>query len=86
MDIVKGTDQDMSAASEDSGDLIEEEEEVLLYLDFPDFEDTTIVTNANEIKVAGIMSGNPKCTIDNLDFVGKHEVHLGSYLASPPPR
>lgn len=56
------------------------EEEVLCYINFPDFDLTTIITDANEILLTDFLTENPKCTVSNLDFIGSHEVNLGTYL------
>jgi hypothetical protein len=64
-------------AVEDDSDFIVTEEEQLMYINFPEFEDTTIITNADEIKLFGVLGSNPKCAIANLDFAGKHEMTTG---------
>lgn len=65
-----------SDAADEQG-YVTTEEEVLMYMDFPDFDFTTVVTEADEIMIFDAMSEVPNCRIANLDFSGAHEVHLG---------
>ena len=55
----------------------ETEEEVLIYINFPDFDSTTVITEATEIKLHGLLTNEPKCSIANLEFAGKHKLNLG---------
>ena len=58
-------------------------EEQILYINYPDFEDTSLITTSQEIKLTGMMGSQPKCSVRNLEFEGKHEINLGKYEITP---
>lgn len=70
-------------SSKDQEDCTIHEEEILLYLSFPDFDDTAVVTNAPEIKLVNIMGSEPVCFIENLELAGEHIVSLGFTCTLP---
>lgn len=60
----------------------EDEEEILLYVDFPDFDESNLFDLSTDatIELSGLMEATPSCRINNLNFVGRHEINLGTQL------
>ena len=58
----------------------DEDEEVLLYLSFPDFLQTKLFDEPKEIKLERLGTSNPSCEIDGIRFTGTNEFSLGTQL------
>jgi hypothetical protein len=60
----------------------DDEEEILLYVDFPDFDESNLFDLSKDatIELSGLMEATPSCRISNLNFVGRHEINLGTQL------
>lgn len=58
----------------------EEFEEVLVYVDFPDFDGCTLLTDISILELSDLCGESPKCKIGELNFTGRHEVNLGTQL------
>lgn len=60
----------------------EDEEEILVYVDFPDFDESNLFDLSTDatIELSGLMEATPSCRINNLNFVGRHEINLGTQL------
>lgn len=57
-----------------------EYEEVLIYVDFPDFDNCPLINPESTINFKNITSATPSCDIGNLHFVGEHQINLGTQL------
>ena len=69
---------DEDESSEDSDD---EYEEVLVYVDFPDFHGLSLLTEKTKIELTDLAGPNPKCKInDTVNFSGEHQTNLGTML------
>ena len=66
----------------DQMDVAEEDEyeEIFVYVDFPDFDECNLLTDATELEISNIDGENPTCRINDLNFTGEHEINLGSQL------
>lgn len=60
----------------DDGDF----EEVLVYVDFPDFDECSFMNEATVLELHDVTGPNPSCTVDNLIFKGKQELNLGTQM------
>jgi len=60
----------------------DDEEEILLYVDFPDFDESNLFDLSTDatLELSGLMEATPSCRINNLNFVGRHEINLGTQL------
>ena len=60
----------------------DDEEEILLYVDFPDFDESNLFDLSTDatLELSGLMETTPSCRINNLNFVGRHEINLGTQL------
>lgn len=64
----------------DEMDCESEYEEVLVYVDFPNFDECALLTDISVIKLNDLCGENPTCKIGELNFSGKHEINLGTQL------
>jgi hypothetical protein len=55
-------------------------EEVLVYVDFPDFDECALLTDIAVVELTDLSGDAPKCKIGGLNFVGQYEVNLGTQL------
>ena len=58
----------------------EEFEEILVYVDFPDFDECSLLNDTAHVTLQNILSPTPTCKINNLSFTGQHEINLGTQL------
>lgn len=58
----------------------DEYEEVLVYVDFPDFDDCVLLNDGTTVELNDLAGPNPSCKINDLHFSGEHEINLGSQL------
>ena len=58
----------------------EEYEEVLVYVDFPDFDNCALLTDISVLELTDLCGESPRCKIGELNFTGQHEVNLGTQL------
>ncbi len=58
-----------------------EYEEVLVYVDFPDFHRLNLLNNDTKIQLSDLAGPEPKCKInDSVNFSGEHQTNLGTQL------
>ena len=69
----------IEAPDNDPSGNYEEIEEVFVYASFPDFNETRLITDAQEIRFDNICGPNPTCSVGVLEFKGSHEISLGMY-------
>jgi hypothetical protein len=55
-------------------------EEVLVYVDFPDFDECALLTDVAVVELMDLSGDAPKCKIGDLNFVGQYEMNLGTQL------
>lgn len=58
----------------------EEYEELLVYVEFPDFDQCNLLNEGTVVELHGLASANPTCKINDLNFVGIQEINLGTQL------
>jgi len=60
----------------------EDDEEILIYVDFPDFDESNLFDLSPDatIELSGMMEATPSCKINHLNFIGRHEINLGTQL------
>ena len=69
---------DTSTTAVDSS--CEEFEEVLVYVEFPDFDECSFLNETSQIELIGMLDPEPTCKINNLVFKGHYEINLGTQL------
>jgi hypothetical protein len=55
-------------------------EDVLVYVDFPDFDACSLLNETTKVELHDICGEEPRCKIGELNFSGQHEVNLGTQL------
>mmetsp|Transcript_11004 Transcript_11004/g.24396 ORF Transcript_11004/g.24396 Transcript_11004/m.24396 type:complete len:121 (-) Transcript_11004:54-416(-) len=58
----------------------EDFEEILVYLEFPDFDDNSLLHDTARVELYDITGATPTCKVGNLTFTGSSEVNLGTQL------
>ena len=58
----------------------DEFEEVLVYVDFPDFDECRLISESTIVELRDVCGEAPTCKIGELNFVGQHEINLGTQL------
>eukprot|EP01041_Mallomonas_annulata_P008114 gene8114-16656_t len=62
-------------------DLDEETEEILVYMEFSDFDNTEFLSSGiSSISIQNLLEQSPSCIIDQYGFQGKHKINVGSQL------
>ena len=75
------THQEGSAYVYDDDEEYEDEEEVLMYVGFPTFENLPIFDDPEtEIEISGLEGENPTIQLKNMVLQGKHQVNVGSMM------
>jgi hypothetical protein len=70
------TQQHTEVGTEESDDY----EEVLVYVDFPDFDACNLLNETTTVELFDICGEEPRCKIGELNFSGQHEINLGTQL------
>lgn len=55
-------------------------EEVLVYVDFPDFDECNFLMDGKTLELGNVFGEQPTCKIGDLNFTGNHELNLGTQL------
>lgn len=70
----------MDVAVQDVDNKEDDFEEVLVYVDFPDFDECTFLKDTTTIQLFDLAGSTPRCKVGELNFVGQHETNLGTQL------
>jgi hypothetical protein len=57
-----------------------EYEEVLIYVAFPDFDNTEYISKSSSLTISDIMSESPLCEVNKTQFIGEHRLNVGTQL------
>jgi hypothetical protein len=66
--------------TEEGTEACDKYEEVLVYVDFPDFDACNLLDETTAVELVGICGEEPRCKIGELNFSGQHEINLGTQL------
>ncbi len=66
--------------STQSRETVESVEEFYFRVLFPDFNETRLISHAEEVRIEGLFSEAPKCFIGDLEFSGQHLDSLGKLV------
>ena len=59
----------------------EEYEDLLVYVEFPDFDQVNLLNEGTAVvELHDLATANPTCKINDLNFVGNQEINLGTQL------
>eukprot|EP01032_Pedospumella_encystans_P023642 gene23642-26757_t len=58
----------------------EEYEDLLVYVEFPDFDQVNLLNEGTVVEFHDLATANPTCKINDLNFVGNQEINLGTQL------
>ncbi|KAJ1396806.1 hypothetical protein B484DRAFT_425132 [Ochromonadaceae sp. CCMP2298] len=73
---MNGVDENIEEEEEEEEDF----EEILVYLEFPDFDDNSLLLDTTRVELYDITGATPTCKVGNLTFTGSSEVNLGTQL------
>lgn len=60
--------------------LNEDFEEVLVYVDFPDFDECSFLHESTVLELYDVTGPNPTCKVNNVVFSGHQEMNLGTQM------
>lgn len=72
--------EETKSAEPSPGSLNEEFEEVLVYVDFPDFDECSFLNESSVLELHDVTGAKPTCKINNVVFSGQQEMNLGTQM------